>query len=355
MGEAREIRATFVGAAVVATYLLAVVASPQVNASQFAELFLVYVSGSFALWIVLGVGFMLVSLFRQMRRSGSEPFLAEWARGSIAARWERDRGLSLIWPPLLFATLLASFNSFKQMVLPIAGYGWDPLLAKADRLLFFGQDGWRVTHAVLGSPQATALIDNLYHGWFAPMAIGVIVCAWLPASTYRLRTQYLLSYIAVWIGIGSILAFLMPSAGPCFYSHLVGPSPEYEPLMRRLAEIQAANGAPLSALHNQAMLLAVHGSDALVMGGGISAMPSVHNGLAVLFALAGWKISRPLGAFFGAYAVVIWVGSVHLGWHYGLDGLVAGALTCGIWVGAGRLADRFERPLFLSEGKPAIA
>jgi hypothetical protein len=355
MGEAREIRATFVGAAVVATYLLAVVASPQVNASQFAELFLAYVSGSFALWIVLGVGFMLVSLFRQMRRSGSEPFLAEWARGSIAARWERDRGLSLIWPPLLFATLLASFNSFKQMVLPIAGYGWDPLLAKADRLLFFGQDGWRVTHAVLGSPQATALIDNLYHGWFAPMAIGVIVCAWLPASTYRLRTQYLLSYIAVWIGIGSILAFLMPSAGPCFYSHLVGPSPEYEPLMRRLAEIQAANGAPLSALHNQAMLLAVHGSDALVMGGGISAMPSVHNGLAVLFALAGWKISRPLGAFFGAYAVVIWVGSVHLGWHYGLDGLVAAALTCGIWVGAGRLADRFERPLFLSEGKPAIA
>jgi hypothetical protein len=355
MGEAREIRATFVGAAVVATYLLAVVASPQVNASQFAELFLVYVSGSFALWIVLGVGFMLVSLFRQMRRSGSEPFLAEWARGSIAARWERDRGLSLIWPPLLFATLLASFNSFKQMVLPIAGYGWDPLLAKADRLLFFGQDGWRVTHAVLGSPQATALIDNLYHGWFAPMAIGVIVCAWLPASTYRLRTQYLLSYIAVWIGIGSILAFLMPSAGPCFYSHLVGPSPEYEPLMRRLAEIQAANGAPLSALHNQAMLLAVHGSDALVMGGGISAMPSVHNGLAVLFALAGWKISRPLGAFFGGYAVVIWVGSVQQRWHYGLDGLVAGALTCGIWVGAGRLADRFERPLFLSEGKPAIA
>jgi hypothetical protein len=125
--------------------------------------------------------------------------------------------------------------------------------------------------------------------------------------------------------------------------------------MRRLAEIQAANGAPLSALHNQAMLVAVHGSDALVMGGGISAMPSVHNGLAVLFALAGWKISRPLGAFFGAYAVVIWVGSVHLGWHYGLDGLVAAALTCGIWVGAGRLADRFERPLFLSEGKPAIA
>ena len=136
MGEAREIRATFVGAAAVAAYLIAVVASPQVNAGQFAQLFLAYVSGSFALWVVLGVGFLLVSLFRQARRSGKEPFLAAWVRGAIAARWERDRGLSLVWPPLLFATLLASFNSFKQMILPVAGYGWDPLLAKADRLLF---------------------------------------------------------------------------------------------------------------------------------------------------------------------------------------------------------------------------
>ncbi|MFL6829812.1 MAG: phosphatase PAP2 family protein [Sphingomicrobium sp.] len=355
MIETRELRATLVGAAAVAAYLLAVLASDQVHAGQFALLFLAYVGGSFALWLVVGIAFMFVQLFRHARRSGSEPFLAALVKGAVAARWERDRGASLIWPPLLFATLMASFNAFKQMILPLAGYGDDPLLAKADRLLFFGHDGWRVTHALFGSPQATAAIDQLYHGWFAPMAIGVIVCAWLPASTYRLRTQYLLTYIAVWIGIGSVLAFLLPSAGPCFYTRLVGPAPEFDGLMRRLAEIQAENGAPLVALRNQAMLMGAHGSDMLVMGGGISAMPSVHNGLAVLFALAGWQVSRPLGALFGAYAAVIWIGSIHLGWHYGLDGVVAAALTYGIWVVMGRVADRLERPLTASGAKPALA
>jgi hypothetical protein len=355
MTETRELRATLLGAAIVGAYLLAVLASEQVNAGQFMLLFLAYVGGSFALWLVVGMIVMFAQMFRHARRSGSEPFLAALVRQSFAARWERDRGASLIWPPLLFAALMASFNSFKQMILPLAGYGWDPLLAKADRLLFLGNDGWRITHALFGSPQATAVIDKLYHGWFAPMALGVIICAWLPASTYRLRTQYLLTYVGVWIGIGSVLAFLMPSAGPCFYTQLVGPAPEFDSLMRRLAEMQSENGGSLAALRNQALLMAAHGSDALVVGGGISAMPSVHNGLAVLFAIAGWQVSRPLGIVFGAYAAVIWVGSIHLGWHYGLDGVVAALLTYGMWVAFGRVADRLERPLMARDAKPALA
>ena len=44
------------------------------------------------------------------------------------------------------------------------------------------------------------------------MALGVMICAWLPRATWRLRTQYLLSYITMWIGVGSVLAFLLPSA-----------------------------------------------------------------------------------------------------------------------------------------------
>ena len=103
------------------------------------------------------------------------------------------------------------------------------------------------------------------------------------------------------------------------------------------------------------MLLSAHGSDAIVMGGGISAMPSVHNALSVLFALAAWKVYRPLGWAFAAYAVAIWIGSIHLGWHYGLDGIVAAILTYAIWVGAGRLADRLERPLLHAGAQPALA
>jgi len=84
-------------------------------------------------------------------------------------------------------------------------------------------------------------------------------------------------------------------------------------------------------------------------------MPSVHNGLAFLFALAGWKLSRPLGYLFGAYALLIWVGSIHLGWHYGVDGIVAIGLTLGIWRVCGRIADRLERPLLGRSPAPALA
>jgi hypothetical protein len=203
MRHMREIRAVIVGATVVTIYLCLVLMTGRVDLVQFTDLFLTYATGSVTLWLVVGTMAMFVQIFRRMRQSGQEAFLFAFLRESLEARWKRDRGAALLWPPLLFAALIASFNSFKQMVLPIAGFGSDPWLARADRLLFFGHDGWRVTHFLFGSPQATRLIDSLYHGWFLPTAIGVILCAWLPASTYRLRTQYLLSYVAVWIGLGS--------------------------------------------------------------------------------------------------------------------------------------------------------
>lgn len=353
--DVRELRAIALGAAVVAAYALAVLLSGRVGLGEFAQLFGVYFAGGVGLWLVLGALFMFVHMVRHARRSGGDPFLSALILGSIRDRWARDRGTGLIWPPLLFATLLASFNAFKQLVLPLAGYGFDPMFAAADRAFFLGWDGWRVTHAVFGSPAATVAIDRLYHGWFAPVALGVIICAWLPASTYRLRTQYLLSYITVWIGLGSVLAFLFGSAGPCFYSRLVAPAPEFDALLERLNEIQQLTASPMLALHNQSVLLHAHFGDRLALGGGISAMPSVHNGLAVLFALATWQISRPLGGFFGVYALAIWIGSIHLGWHYGLDGVVAAVLTYGIWAGCGRLAERLERPLLPREPKPALA
>ena len=73
-------------------------------------------------------------------------------------------------------------------------------------------------------------------------------------------------------------------------------------------------------------------------------MPSVHCALAALFALGAFRLNRIAGLGFAAYACLIWLGSIHLGWHYAVDGLVAAALTLGLWRVAGRVADALDAP-----------
>lgn len=344
----KEIRASGIGIGALVLYTTLVLISGKINLADFANLLTRYLAGAFGLWVIIGLAGLICLLIKHRPRGGKgeSPFAvtADW----IVARWRRDWLVSLIWPPLLFATLMASFNGFKQMILRDAAFAYDPLFAQLDRVLFFGLDPWRLTHGIVASPWASYMLDNAYHGWFVPMSLGVILCGFLPASTWRLRTQYLLSYIAVWVGIGSVLAYLTPAAGPCFYSTFVGPAPDFDPLMAKLAVDQAAiagsiPGTKLAALSNQAMLLAVRGSNNLAVGGGISAMPSVHNALAVLFALAGFSINRWAGWVMSVYAALIWIGSIHLGWHYAVDGIAAALLTILIWKATGHLADRLER------------
>jgi hypothetical protein len=69
---------------------------------------------------------------------------------------------------------------------------------------------------------------------------------------------------------------------------------------------------------------------------GISAMPSIHNAVTMLYVLALWGCSRLVRLLTVAFAAIILIGSVHLGWHYALDGLFAWATAAAIWVAAGR-------------------
>jgi hypothetical protein len=338
----REGKAALSGAAVVAIYMAMVLLSGRVDVGQFGQLLFFYLTTASALWILVAFFWVVGVLYKGRPVEGQGPGPFTVLASSFRKRWDYDRCVSAFWPPLLFATLLTSFNAFKQMILPAAGFGYDPFLASVDRALFLGHDPWQLTHAVFDAPWMTVLIDLFYHGWFAPMSLGVIACAWLPAASYRLRTQYCLSYLGVWIAIGSILAFALPAAGPCFYPNFVGHS-SFDGLVGELFRIQQVTGSNLLALSNQAMLLKSASGDDLIIGGGISAMPSVHNALSVLFAIAAFRIRPIFGIILGAYAALIWIGSIHLGWHYAVDGIAAALLVIPIWSIAGRLADSFDR------------
>lgn len=354
----RDVRATAIGLVVLLLYTAFVLSTGKVQATALAGLFWTYFGSALSLTALFG---LVAAFVLHLRGTGAplssdtRPTPLSTLRQLLQARWERDRFATLLWPPLLFAGLMSSFNAFKQLVLIGAGFRIDPELTAIDKALFFGTDPWRVTHALFSEPWMTLLLDRAYHLWFVPMSFGVIVCALLGAKSYRLRTQYLLSYTTIWIGIGSVLAWFMPSAGPCFYNDYVGPQASFAELMRQLDAVRAIYGPDALASHmSQDHLRLAYGNPDLIVGGGISAMPSVHNGLSALFAIAGFSINRKLGWGMSIYAFVIWLASIHLGWHYAVDGIVSIALTIGIWNVMGRLADRLERPVF-SNGKTRLA
>lgn len=66
-------------------------------------------------------------------------------------------------------------------------------------------------------------------------------------------------------------------------------------------------------------------------------MPSVHVAVAGLYAILGWRTRPWAGVALTIYAVLILLGSIHLGWHYAIDGYVSLTMLGPIWWLGGRL------------------
>ena len=69
----------------------------------------------------------------------------------------------------------------------------------------------------------------------------------------------------------------------------------------------------------------------------------MHVSIATLFVLIGFKLGRSVGLGFLADAALILLGSVHLGWHYAVDGYVSIAATI-VDLESGRLGPRWLPP-----------
>lgn len=256
----------------------------------------------------------------------------------ISARATREANIAvpLFW--LVIAAIIAGltipiFGIFKQLLLPARGFPWDASIARIDRALFLGVTPWHLTHWLFGTVGGTLFFDRLYSIWMVLMFAFPSIVATIVSRT-EMRFRLLSSWILVWIAIGTVAAWALASAGPCYYNVLVGPDADFARLTARLQELQQnaqLSGHAIGALDFQPSLLAAFRAGGYAPAGGISAMPSVHVAMATLFAIGGFAIHRRLGRIMVAYALLIWIGSVHLGWHYALDGLVASALTLLIW------------------------
>ncbi|WP_344708195.1 phosphatase PAP2 family protein [Sphingomonas humi] len=249
----------------------------------------------------------------------------------------KTKAVWLLTATLVVGQTFASYAMFKQVLLPQRGFLWDQTFAHIGRTLFGGTSPWVITHAVFGSVGGSRFLNALYSAWLAiifiyPLFAGACV------NDRRLRFQMIASWLGAWIFIGTIAAWYFASAGPVFYNALIGPDPDYHSLQMRLSAIEAhaaSEGNPIQTLQFQPMLLELYHRRVFDSVGGISAMPSMHVALATLLALTGFAKGRLLGFVLSGYAFLIWVGSVHFGWHYFVDGPVAAVLMAVVWKATG--------------------
>jgi len=241
----------------------------------------------------------------------------------------------IIFTVMAFA-LGRAFNAYKNAIPEIVPFYADPLFIQADRVIF-GTDPWRLTHALFG-PAGTLVIDRLYTLWFMVM---MLLLGWLNFTrNQKLQLRGLLTYLLCWAVLGNLTATAFASVGPCFYFEFYGQD-TFLPLMQ---ELRAQDGQHrLFAIGSMRYLLEAVGKDRL--GAGISAMPSLHVTIAYLCFLVTLGYTRRLWPKFlsGAFAATILIGSVHLGWHYAVDGLVGIAAVTLIWIGTGRFVDWLDR------------
>lgn len=241
-------------------------------------------------------------------------------------------------PILIVPAMMGAFGTLK-MLMPLArDFTWDDRFASLDRMLFFGVQPWELTHAIFGSAAATKVIDFSYTLWVAMLFTAVLYYAWL-APRYD-RARFFLAFTAAWLLIGVVAAYVFASAGPCYTAAIGAASaPEFAPLMDRMKAIHDG-GTFLAAHDRQGVLWQHHVERDYAFAMGVSAMPSMHNAITMLYALSLARAARHYRIAAWGFVAMIFIGSVHLGWHYAVDGLAAGVMMSGIWWASGWFLER---------------
>lgn len=348
---ARGIRAHSLFFVVIALYVMAyallVGLVPDMNASGL-------LLGVAAL-LLFSVPFMLISLVmlrfyhiaRHVKPERPIPALGLDLKTYLGNPQRMANGLPMF---LLFVGFGHIFVEFKGSIYLLNGFKWDAAFAELDRLMHFGTQPWEWLQPLLGFPIITFLINVVYNMWFFVMWMSWIYFGFAEQGSV-LRTRFFLTYFITWIVGGSAMAIWLSSAGPVYYGRVVGGADPFAGLMQYL---HAANSVlPVWAVDLQEVLWQGHLSNGML--GEISAMPSMHNGTALLFMLAAYQVSRFWGRLMAVNALLILIGSVHLGWHYAVDGYVAWALCYAVWLAAAPVARWWHRQPPQAEFDAALA
>ena len=171
----------------------------------------------------------------------------------------------------------------------------------------------------------TKIADFSYSLWFVLIYFFAFT-ACVDKEDPERRNTFLFAFFLNWIIGGSILATIFSSVGPVYYQTF-GFGDQFVPLTTALEDVNLLT--PLTALELQAMLLDGYQNDGTMSG--ISAMPSMHLALSWLIAFQAFQYRRVFGWMVVAFALLIQCSSVHLGWHYAVDGYIGLGVAIGCW------------------------
>ena len=262
------------------------------------------------------------------------------ALGALRERMTSAEGAGVLLVIALLPLFMNAFGSWKAAIPQLQPFAWDASFMRLDRLLHGGADPWRLLEPLLRRPWLVSAWDYGYT-LFIPVQTAVVLWqVW--NEDHRERHRFLIAYVLTWILLGTVAAIGFSSAGPCFYGEVVGGPDPFVPLFELLGAVHAVH--PLGALEAQQVLWASHTRGMAIPFTGISAMPSMHVALPMLFVLVAWRHGGYLRLLFLAYLGFNLVGSVLLGWHYAVDGYagmlgaaVIWAVVCGASRGTGSL------------------
>jgi hypothetical protein len=189
----------------------------------------------------------------------------------------------------------------------------------------------------------TAFLGKIYATWFIVL---VALILWQANTTERYyRMQFFLTFMFSWIILGTGFAYYFSSAGPCYFhifSHDI--HNPYTPLMTYLASY-----GPPWVIDVQRSLLTHLLNNTLVFAGGVSAMPSMHVSMTTLCYLICSKCNKWLGRAAFIFLILILIASIHLAWHYAIDGYASIIATSFIWYCTGKILRYYQyQPIYHS-------
>jgi len=287
---------------------------------DISGLFVPYLTTGIATVILCLLVFIFIAFAKLAFRLEDDPV-------SIVSKALRERLPLLVLPALVAPLFLIGFTSAKTAIPFLVGYTWDAFWANADRMIF-GDDVWRITYKVLGTSMMSVWEWFYTVGWGAIFVISKSMVT-LYASPRRIGVFFTGMFLT-WIIGGWLGAYCFSAAGPVF-AHLVEPglTERFLPLREMLAANLGSAGAV--RVTQDYLMTTIH-SHIAELGGGISAMPSMHLGAVAIMVLAarGTKWFLPAILFW----FIIFIDSGYFGYHYWLDGVAAAGIAWLCWKAA---------------------